>query len=513
VRRSASALLVALVAAIAAPVANAADKPLPDPTPLAADGLSRALAAGRLDDATYALERARALFAPASVSARYGPLADVGRHDATMILRDLVLRLDRLAPAQRVEARRILARPRLAHRKCGTRFCVHWTRSGIHRATRAWRDRVLGTFGAVSNQQVERMGFRRPRPDRDRRLDVYVMDIGRPPLNLYGYCVPIAKPRKYPYWDRAAYCVVDNDYRPGQYVTGATGLDALHVTGAHEFFHAVQFAYDFAEDLWMLEGTATWVEDEVYDAVDDNIQYLQAGSPLTRPGVPLDYGGGIGRYGNWIFWRYLSEVRVPDLYPHPWSAVRQTWLRAAGTRGAPDDHSTEAVANALAARGTTLKTVFADFGAHSRHPAVTYAEGVAYPIPPDRTTTTLAAPATVVPQAVEIDHLATRYVAFVPDAGNPAGTTIEVSVHGLQNFGAATLVVESAGGIQYERIAVDGAGDGSATAAFDATVTRAVLVLTNAGRLYRCWTGAPYSCAGTPQRDHEPFVYSATVTP
>ena len=46
------------------------------------------------------------------------------------------------------------------------------------------------------------------------------------------------------------------------------------MTAAHEFFHAVQFAYDAADDQWFMESTATWMEDEIYDDVNDNLQYL-----------------------------------------------------------------------------------------------------------------------------------------------------------------------------------------------------------------------------------------------
>ncbi len=61
---------------------------------------------------------------------------------------------------------------------------------------------------------------------------------------------------------------------------GHTPIENLQVTVAHEYFHAIQFAYDYFEDGWCMEATAAWVEDEVYDEVNDNVQYL-ADSPLT----------------------------------------------------------------------------------------------------------------------------------------------------------------------------------------------------------------------------------------
>ena len=56
--------------------------------------------------------------------------------------------------------------------------------------------------------------------------------------------------------------------------TASRRSNSLRVTAAHEFFHAIQFAYDVNEDIWFMEGTATWVEDEVYDSINDNYQFL-----------------------------------------------------------------------------------------------------------------------------------------------------------------------------------------------------------------------------------------------
>ena len=43
----------------------------------------------------------------------------------------------------------------------------------------------------------------------------------------------------------SGYCVLDNDFAAAQF-PDATPIDSLLVTAGHEFFHAVQFAYDYA---------------------------------------------------------------------------------------------------------------------------------------------------------------------------------------------------------------------------------------------------------------------------
>src|SRR4029453_5199034 len=128
-----------------------------------------------------------------------------------------------------------------------------------------------------------------------------------------------------------------------QFTVGAFGVAALRVTAAHEFFHAVQFAYDWKEDLWLMEGSAAWIEDEVYDGINDNRQYL-AFSPIGQttfwhaldwyhpnPSNPLS----LQVYGSWIFFRYLSERYSREI-------VRTIWRRAATIPAPPNDHSMKA---------------------------------------------------------------------------------------------------------------------------------------------------------------------------
>ena len=114
-------------------------------------------------------------------------------------------------------------------------------------------------------------------------------------------------------------------------VDGVDELDPLQVTVAHEFFHAVQFAYDAFEDAWFMEGTASWMEDEVYTDVNDNLQYL-ADSPLRHPEEPLDFGtqNYLGWYGSWVFFRFLEEYIADQ--PDP-SIVRAAWEAADGSPG------------------------------------------------------------------------------------------------------------------------------------------------------------------------------------
>ena len=74
---------------------------LPATAAAGSDGLTRALERGTLTQAQYALERARSLFQPASVRARFGSVRRVQGFEATGILRELVLHYDELSAADK----------------------------------------------------------------------------------------------------------------------------------------------------------------------------------------------------------------------------------------------------------------------------------------------------------------------------------------------------------------------------------------------------------------------------
>ena len=95
---------------------------------------------------------------------------------------------------------------------------------------------------------------------------------------LSGYVAtddPNANDDSYPYRNYSTYIVVDDDFSDSQ-LGSSGGLGGLRATAAHEFFHAVQYAYDSSEDPWLTEGTAVWMEDEVADDVNANRRWLRS---------------------------------------------------------------------------------------------------------------------------------------------------------------------------------------------------------------------------------------------
>jgi hypothetical protein len=550
IARLALAVLAVLCVSSAAPAqrATAAQslRALPELTaPRQGDGLTRALQSGRIGEAQAALLRAQALFAPATVERRYGPVAAPGPRDATMILRDLALRLRHLPGRDRTRALALLARPTDSQAVAGTEswrtpeaagspscsahVCVHWTATGPNApaATDAdtngvpdWVDLTRDeTENTVWANEVTAMGYRAPMDDTtsptnggDGRLDVYISNIGT--SGIYGYCTtddPNLSDPTYRFWNFSAYCVVENDYLEPGFGGPAKQVANLRVTLAHEFFHAVQFAYDAGEDAWLMEGTAVWMEDQVYDSINDNRQYL-VDSQLRRPSAPLDRGSGCcTQYGAWIFWRYLTE-RLGDP-----SYIRSVWQRADGSSTGPDDYSLRAAARALAARGLTFRAAYGDFAVANRIPALRYEEGAAYRGPSPAASFTLS-PARRSTGAVTetLNHLTSVYIALKPGKGtSPNGhLTVAVDAPPLGWGPEARIMVFTAGGdVRTKAFALDAAGKGKLRVSFGVgTVNRVVLVMSNASGRFTCWRSTTFSCQGKPADDRRPYAFRASLS-
>ncbi|HET7481361.1 MAG TPA: MXAN_6640 family putative metalloprotease, partial [Actinomycetota bacterium] len=364
--------------ATAAPATHATlpQENVPTVAPVAHDALYDRLQSGALSEARYALERVRSLFHLSEVRDEYGAVSRPAPTDATLLMRDLALRLDSLSGDDRAAAEDLLARPTQgsndpdgmgyatneAAPRCSANVCVHYVTSTTDRTTAAYADKVLAVMDEVWVTEVDSFRWREPQSDSqarpnggDGRFDVYLANVGA--QDIYGYCTVDVGQNTY---TRSTYCVLDNDFVefPSPVEDGA-----LRVTAAHEFNHAIQYAYDVTDDYWLMEATSTWIEDEVYDDVNDNYQYLVTG-PLGSPEVPADsfidfssFGRDSGyQYGTFVWMRYLSEMF------HSRDIVRRIWEEVdARTAGASSLYSLQGIAAALEEQGTGFSSSFADF--------------------------------------------------------------------------------------------------------------------------------------------------------
>jgi hypothetical protein len=465
---------------------------------------------------------------------------DTSGREATMVLRDLFARQGELAGADRAAAEAILARPTApggdglvaysvaeAAPVCGPNVCVHYVPTSLDapdltdtsptNAVPDYVDRVLEAMEQVHTTYVA-AGYRAPKPDGtaggDTKTDVYLADIGG--QGLYGYCTSDEEvvQDRYDYW---AYCVLDDDYSAAEFPTN-TPLENMQVTAAHEYFHAVQFAYDAFEDAWFMEATATWAEDEVYDGVDDNLNYLDtgqlgtpsAGNEAAGPQVPLDGAFGMNVYGNWIFFRYLTE-RFPAESGGMPSLVLQMWRNADSTGGvAADQYSLQAVRNAVQQVGPDFGKVYADFADANRRPRSVYDEGAAnaYPAAPvwGRATLTAKRPRAI--GTVQLSHLTSATALIKPGRGiRGKGWKLRVKLDMASRSSGSRAVVTTYlknGRTSTKHLSLNAKGVGAKAVPFDGRKVRQVEVtMVNASTRTTCWQDeeSPYSCLGIPTDD------------
>ncbi len=441
---------------------------------------------------------------------------------ATLALRDLWLKRSELRGKDRTIANALLARPTdgvgdnqgfgytepEATPICNTRICVHYVATGADAPPSPdWPATNLAAMDSVWSTEVDQLGYRAPLTDGTRGgsplFDVYLKDLGG---DIYGFCAGEKQVKKH---TGSGYCVLDNDFAAAQFPTG-TPTDNLVVTAAHEFFHAVQYAYDFAEDPWMMEATATWMEERIATQVNDNRQYFPW-SQIYAPYVPLDaFSRDAGyQYGNWVFWEYLSTKYGIGI-------VKKAWDQAGSLTQDGGKYSITALQKVLKHKGGLTK-VYATFAAGNLTPAANYPEGAEYAFPKVRGGKRLSKGKRSKRFSVKVNHLASASYIYAPGRGlSGKKWKLAVSVNGpaKRTTPAAVVVVHLRNGKRQVRLVhLNGAGDGRTRVSFDGRTVGAVSVtLVNGSTRYDCNKKTVLACQGRPLDDKAHFSVTGKAT-
>ena len=195
-----------------------------------------------------------------------------------------------------------------------------------------WINLVGETLDDVWAYEVNGLGYREPIRDADYsyyydqygmdyggdgRFDVYVEDLGSAIFGYTGAEFLIFVPSSQESF-ATCYIVIDNDYPES--VFGHKPEESLQVTCAHEFFHAVQFAYRCDMKLgFFMEISSVWMEDQVYTEVNDYINYLPYF--FGYPQISLTTYNGRHEYGSCIWGFYLSENYGLDIMREIWEQI------------------------------------------------------------------------------------------------------------------------------------------------------------------------------------------------
>ncbi|MDD2541109.1 MAG: hypothetical protein PHH28_08690 [Desulfuromonadaceae bacterium] len=346
----------------------------------------------------------------------------------------------------------------------GGHFVIHYSTTGTDAPPPAdlnndgvpdWVETVAATFENVYTSYGT-MGYRlAPTLPAGSPFNIYLLDLA--PQGYYGVTtsdkhVPsTGYPNAYTSWMELDNNFTDAIYHPLTY----TPLQSLQITAAHEYHHAIQYGYNYYFDTWYAEATSTWMEDELYDNVNQSYSYIsnwftQSKLALDTP-VSTTTGGG---YGRWIFNRYLSETHDPQGPP----IIRSAWEKLAPlpSPGNGADIPMIPVLESLLSSttyATTLGTDFFGFAKrvytrdwtthkneinkiHVYSPVETYST---YPVN----------------NTVTLPHYSFAYFRFLPPSSSP--DNLNITVTGTSGI-KATAFITSSGGIvtEYPFITVSG---------------------------------------------------------
>lgn len=261
-------------------------------------------------------------------------------------------------------------------------FTIHYDTTGTHAVYQPTVDvnpadgvpdyvnRCAEIFDLSWRVEVDTLGFDPPGSDHglggSDNYDVYLHHYE----GAYGVTFPEGPATEYP--GRRAYyshLFVDPTYSGFGY---SDRLLPLKVTAAHEFQHACQFSYDTWEDSAWMEHCSTWMEDVVFDDVNDYVDYLPYF--LSLPHKPLYLFDDLYPYGACVWAHFLDQKFGRDV-------IRLTWEQCINTT------AQQGVDNVLRAMGASRDEAVAEFRiwnyfTGNRDDGQHYEEGASWPLVP-----------------------------------------------------------------------------------------------------------------------------------
>lgn len=281
-----------------------------------------AASAGQLDD--YYLEQFGEKAATISGTLFQGALPPAVKKCGMPLRKSLRADWSKLENSTRTTLAKYVARPVLSgvqtFTSSGGHFIFHYATSGTDAPPMTttppntapdWVVTVANVFENVYNTEVTDMGYSAPT---NTPYPVYLQQLAT--QRLFGYTLDELLTGQ----SATSFIAIDNDFADSIYAP-YNGLTGLQITAAHEFHHAIQFHYNYYFEPWYAEATSSWIEDEVYDSVNQlyeySVHYLQNhASSLDRP---IDSG-----YSTWIFNRLLAENYTQTGIRSIWEKLQQT---------------------------------------------------------------------------------------------------------------------------------------------------------------------------------------------
>ncbi len=200
-------------------------------------------------------------------------------------------------------------------------FILHYDTSGLHAVDPTdlsgngipdYIDSAAVIFDHVWQVEIEQMGFKVP-PDANGNLvsgyPIYFTNFGYYGMTWFGTGLP---GNRY-----SSYIEIHRNFAGGFYTHG---LEALKVTAAHEFNHAIQLGYRFENnnDIFFMEMTSTWLEDYVYEDVNDYLQYLPS---FFSTMTDRKFNASNGEYANSLYLHMIEKEYGPKAVVKIWENI------------------------------------------------------------------------------------------------------------------------------------------------------------------------------------------------
>jgi len=227
-----------------------------------------------------------------------------------------------------------------------------------------------------------------------------------------------------------------------------TELEAIQVTAAHEYFHAVQMGYDGWEENWVTEATAVQFEEIVYDEVNDCYQYMS--SWFNSPQQSLNLDSSNRWYGSFIFFEYVNSHLSDE-------AIREFWEQSITHDSYHGDYSVQTLDEAFDDLGSSFAEMLNGMSVANRimssASAVSpwdYEEADSYAVTPSTfSTVSFTAGGNETVSSTNLQENAAQYIRLTTDdpvlatLANDAGPDSYLELHAIMTYGDSAWTVWS----------------------------------------------------------------------
>ena len=348
--------------------------------------IEAAYAAGELDLETALIYQVLSVRAPDQLPAMYresgGPAVCGTPH-----LVQAMSAAPQLSTEYRARLGKLMTRRTAQHNLLSPsgRFRVHYDTEGHHAVSRTdsdangipdYIDLTMTVLDSTWVLEIEQLGYNPPPSDNGLgggdEYDAYVVEING---SYYGFAYPMTGGAT----TTSSYLEIDNNFTDLNYKQ-TRGLDALRVTIAHEFHHAIQFGYYAKFDgSWWQESTSTWMEEVAYPHIDDYLQYLTYFLGEPQRAVNSGVYQSLHTYGSAIFSHFLDERYSRELNRLLWEELKER-------KSVHLDHFDRVIRQVEPGGLGVAMGEFAvwNYFTDNRHRGSYYAEGDKYPTVPTR---------------------------------------------------------------------------------------------------------------------------------